>query len=127
MLLQSGDSILTAFAAGLQGVAETSLASSGVVVRKNVRVTKVSAGAVTLKPASGEPEEELEFGLCVWSAGNAARPIVRSVSADVQGQRDFVPDAAKAASLKLAVDPFLRRATLGNRKGRTGIVLLGIL
>lgn len=109
VLLQSGSSILTAFAAGLQGVAESALASSGVAVRKNVRVTRVNAGSAVIQPDGGGPDEVMEFGLCVWSAGNTARPVVRGISSAVPGQREFVPDPVKAPTLKLAVDPFLRR------------------
>lgn len=40
-----------------QGIAEQSLSAEGVVVRKNVRVTKVEAGAVTIRPSKGGPDE----------------------------------------------------------------------
>lgn len=107
VLLQSGSAILTAFSAGLQGIAEKSLEKEGVTVRKNVRVTGVSAGSVTLR-LDGGGEEVMPFGLCVWSAGNAARPLVRSISAAIPAQREFTPDPATAPTVKLAVDPWMR-------------------
>jgi hypothetical protein len=49
--------------------------------------------------------EELDYGVCLWSCGNAARPLVRQLSQSIAGQE---PWRGNEASAKLAVDPFLR-------------------
>jgi NADH:ubiquinone reductase (non-electrogenic) len=51
--------------------------------------------------------ERLEYGVCVWSTGNAARPIVQAVASQIEEQREFL-QGRNPASTKLAVDPFLR-------------------
>lgn len=55
----------------------------------------------------GDAPESLPYGICVWSTGNAARPLVRDLVATIPGQARYSSPARPAAS-KLAVDPFLR-------------------
>ena len=45
--------------------------------------------------------------ICVWSTGNAARPIVQAISAQIPEQRATM-EGRSPATTKLAVDPFLR-------------------
>ena len=56
-----------------------------------------------------EGGERLEYGVCVWSTGNAARPLVQSVAGAVPEQQEALQGRNPAAA-KLAVDPFLRIA-----------------
>ena len=45
--------------------------------------------------------------VCVWSTGNAARPIVQAISAQIPEQKATM-EGRNPATTKLAVDPFLR-------------------
>ena len=45
--------------------------------------------------------------ICVWSTGNAARPIVQSISSQIPEQKATM-EGRNPASTKLSVDPFLR-------------------
>lgn len=101
-LIQSAQTILSQFAKNLQGEALASLAGAGVEVRLGARVSRLDAGCVTLNTG-----ETLHCGVIVWSAGNAARPLVRSISESLHAQRAFEADTARPG-LKLAVDPWLR-------------------
>ena len=96
-LLQSGDAILTQFDATLAAAALEALRAGGVEVRTRARVAEVRAGAVTLRGG-----EELRCGVCVWSAGNAPRPLVTQLRAALQ------PSAGDTARGKLLVDPWMR-------------------
>ena len=96
-LLQSGDAILTQFDAQLAAAALVALRAGGVEVRTRARVAEVRAGAVTLRGG-----DELRCGVCVWSAGNAPRPLVTQLRAALQ------PSAGDTARGKLLVDPWMR-------------------
>ncbi len=56
-----------------------------------------------------EGGERLDYGVCVWSTGNAARPLVQAVAGAVPVQREALAGRNPAAA-KLTVDPFLRIA-----------------
>ena len=45
--------------------------------------------------------------ICVWSTGNAARPIVQAISAQIPEQAKTM-EGRNPATTKLSVDPFLR-------------------
>ena len=45
--------------------------------------------------------------ICVWSTGNAARPIVQAISEQIFEQKATM-EGRNPATTKLAVDPFLR-------------------
>ncbi|KAK9915294.1 hypothetical protein WJX75_007230 [Coccomyxa subellipsoidea] len=104
VLLQSAQSILTQFSAGLQDRALETFRKTGVSVRTGVRVIAITQDQVVL-----EGGERLEYGVCVWSTGNAARPLVQSVAGAVPEQQEALQGRNPAAA-KLAVDPFLRIA-----------------
>ncbi|CAL8468561.1 g8101 [Coccomyxa elongata] len=104
VLLQSAQSILTQFSGGLQQRALDTFRKTGVAVRTGVRVIAVTQDQVVL-----EGGERLEYGVCVWSTGNAARPLVQSIAGAVPAQREALQGRNPAAA-KLAVDPFLRIA-----------------
>ena len=53
------------------------------------------------------PHLNLLMQICVWSTGNAARPIVQAISAQIPEQRATM-EGRNPATTKLAVDPFLR-------------------
>jgi len=101
-LLQSAQSVLTAFAATLQQNALNALSSSGIETKLGVRVVEVTASEVVLKTG-----ERLPAGLVVWSTGNAARPFVRQLVEQIPRQRELNEKAAPTGR-KLAVDPYLR-------------------
>jgi NADH:ubiquinone reductase (non-electrogenic) len=101
-LLQSAQSVLTAFAAALQERALAALSQSGIEARLGVRVVEVTASEVVLKTG-----ERLPAGLCVWSTGNASRPFVRDLVDKIPEQR-ALNAAAPPTAKKLAVDPYLR-------------------
>jgi NADH:ubiquinone reductase (non-electrogenic) len=101
-LLQSAQSVLTAFAAALQERALNALKTSGIEARLGVRVVEVTKNEVVLKTG-----ERLPAGLCVWSTGNAARPFVRELVEQIPLQSELNAKSS-AAGRKLAVDPYLR-------------------
>ncbi len=80
-LLQSAQSILTMFDRDLQDRAIRQLQSQGVDVQVGVKVVEVTAQDVKL--GSGE---SLPYGVCVWSAGNAARPLTQELVASIPEQ-----------------------------------------
>lgn len=104
-LLQSANSILTTFSGSLQKRALANFKATGVNVRLAVRVTNVTREAIELT-ADGK-QEKMEYGLCVWSTGNAARPLVRDLVKGLPAQAKFNNPERPAAS-KLGVDPYLR-------------------
>lgn len=96
-LLQSAQSILTMFDRDLQDRAIRQLQSQGVDVQVGVKVIEVTAQHVKL--GSGE---SLPYGVCVWSAGNAARPLTQELVASIPEQVALQGDAP-AAMHKLRV------------------------
>lgn len=113
-LLQSGQSILTQFDAALGQRALEALASTGVEVRLGVRVVKATRNQLILK--DGEP---IDFGVCVWSTGNAPRPLVQQIAAAVADQADAAKACGAPPATKLVVDSFLRVV------GAEGLLALG--
>ncbi|CAL8465647.1 g5183 [Coccomyxa elongata] len=103
-LLQHAHSVLTMFTEELQERALVALRQEGVHVRLGVRVVAVTQDQVIL-----EGGEHIAYGACVWSAGNAAVPIVQAVARQLPQQQDLAKGRNPAAT-KLAVDPFLRIA-----------------
>lgn len=72
-----------------------------------------------LGPSHGhEPMPLLPAQICVWSTGNAARPLVQAISAQIPEQKATM-EGRNSASTKLAVDPFLRI------EGATDAIALG--
>ncbi|EFJ45820.1 hypothetical protein VOLCADRAFT_105834 [Volvox carteri f. nagariensis] len=102
-LLQSAQSILTQFDEGLGQRALEALTSSGVEVRTGVRVVQVTANKVVLKDG-----EEIFCGVCVWSAGNAPRPLVTQIASEVPQQAMAAEASRLSPGSKLCVDSFLR-------------------
>ena len=66
----------------------------------NLHTPQVTKDTITLKDG-----EQIKYGICVWSAGNAARPLVQQLAAQIPEQAPFQPGGRPS---KLAVDPFLR-------------------
>ena len=72
---------------------------------------KPSSSSSAASSPSSDPApagETLRCGLVVWSVGNESRPLIRAVSASLPEQRAFYTSNANAATVKLAVDPWLR-------------------
>ncbi|GAX78639.1 hypothetical protein CEUSTIGMA_g6077.t1 [Chlamydomonas eustigma] len=101
-LLQSAQTILTQFKAGLAQKALENLSNTGVQVMTGVRVVEVTQSLVILKDG-----RKLRYGLCVWSAGNAARPLVQNLTSVIPSQAEYQMSPAPT-SRKLAVDGYLR-------------------
>lgn len=99
ILLQSGDAILTQFDARLGTIAMNNLKKSGVDVRTGQRVVKVEENTIVL--GSGD---RIDYGVCVWSAGNAINPLVRDIIESIPQQMEMNQNKPR----KLFVDPFLR-------------------
>jgi NADH:ubiquinone reductase (non-electrogenic) len=98
-LLQSGDSLLTQFEESLQKMAVDNFRSR-VRVEFNARVTKVNES--TLELADGRV---VDYGILVWAAGNATRPITAKLIEKISGLRK---EEATKKRRKLVVDPWLR-------------------
>lgn len=71
-LLQSANSILTTFSGSLQERALANFRATGVNVRLAVRVTEVTRDTIKLK-ADGK-QEDMDYGICVWSTGGGTLP-----------------------------------------------------
>jgi NADH dehydrogenase FAD-containing subunit len=76
-LLQSANSILTTFSGSLQERALANFRATGVNVRLAVRVTQVTRDTIQLT-ADGK-QEEMDYGICVWSTGGWGGPGTVSV------------------------------------------------
>lgn len=50
--------------------------------------------------------EVMGYGCCVWSTGNASRPLVEHLVEQLPAQQEFANKRRNAA--KLAVDPYMR-------------------
>lgn len=100
-LLQSAQTILTMFDSQLVAIAMQNLENIGVEVRTGVRVTEVTADQVVLSTG-----EKIDYGVCVWSAGNAPRQLVKDIADALPQQAEHAGPSGKVG--KLAVDPFLR-------------------
>lgn len=101
-LLQSAQTILTQFDSKLAARAMANLEKIGIEVRTGVRVTEVTAEDVVLKDG-----ERIPHGVCVWSAGNATRPLVKDLVQAIPQQSLYTTPSGRPSG-KLAVDPFLR-------------------
>lgn len=66
---------------------------------------QVTNDTITLKGG-----EEIKYGVCVWSAGNAPRPLVQQLAEQIPEQAQYQPGGRPS---KLAVDPFLRWGLAG--------------
>jgi NADH:ubiquinone reductase (non-electrogenic) len=100
-LLQSAQTILMQFDAQLAARAMTNFKNIGVDVRTGVRVTEVTAEHLVLGTG-----EIIDYGVCVWSAGNAPRQLTLDIATAIPQQMDYAGPNGKVN--KLAVDPFLR-------------------
>lgn len=98
-LLQSGDSLLTQFEESLQSLAMKNFAER-VNVELNARVVEVTKSEVALKDG-----RRIGYGILVWAAGNATRPIVAKLVEKITGEP--MADAIRKRR-KLSVDPWLR-------------------
>lgn len=92
-LLQSGKTLLNQFESSLQELALRTFRDR-VEVQFGARVTRVTENEVHLQ--SGDI---IRYGLLVWAAGNATRPIVNNVLEKI---------GAPSGSRKLPVDSWLR-------------------
>jgi len=109
VIVNSSPSLLSTFDKNLQEIALQKLTTSGVTVILNARVIEVSDGLLKYKIKSNDPnnndENELRFGVCVWAAGTASKPLVKTISS-VLGEKQheyFVKNQGK-----LAVDGYYR-------------------
>lgn len=84
----------------MQKYALENFKTMGVNVRTGVRVTEVTSDTIVLKGG-----ETLPYGVCVWSAGNAPRPLVQQLAEQIPEQAEYQPGGKPS---KLAVDPFMR-------------------
>lgn len=99
-LLQSADSLLTQFEDAMQQQAIDNYKDRRVNVLFRARVTEVTENDVALKDG-----RRIDYGLLVWAAGNATRPIVGKIIAEIEGG---TPEQAVKRRGKLVVDPWLR-------------------
>lgn len=98
-LLNSG-AILNQFDTKMQQHALDNFKRVGVEVRTGVRVTEVSKDTIMLSTG-----EVMKYGVCVWSAGNAPRPLVQQLAAQIPEQVELQPGGKPS---KLVIDPWLR-------------------
>ena len=66
-----------------------------------VKVTEIQKTEIVLSTG-----EKLGYGLCLWSCGNASRPIINDLIGQVPEQQAVANPRPSAQ--KLAVDPYLR-------------------
>ena len=108
VLVNSGSSLLSTFDTTLQEIALDKLTNSGVNVILNARVIEVSDGSLKYKLKSNDPntnEQQVKFGVCVWAAGTASKPLVKTICSVLGAkQNEFF---AKNGG-KLAVDGYYR-------------------
>lgn len=100
-LLQSAQTILMQFDAALAARATANFKNIGVDVRTGVRVTEVTPEHLVLGTG-----EIVDYGVCLWSAGNAPRQLTLDIAQAIPQQNDYAGANGKVS--KLAVDPFLR-------------------
>jgi NADH dehydrogenase len=67
LLFEAGPAILTMFPETLQAKAEHALTKLGVEVRKNVRVTDIHSGGVTIQ--EGDQQHKIAAATVLWTAG----------------------------------------------------------
>ena len=107
-LINAGSSILNAFDQVLQKRAEESLKQRGISLILNARVTKVEKNLLQykLKSINGSIPEtsDLRFGLCVWAAGTAPRPLTVKLAENIGP----IQTESVAKTGKISVDPWLR-------------------
>ena len=109
VIVNSSPSLLSTFDKNLQEIALQKLTTSGVTVILNARVIEVSDGSLKYKIKSNDPnnndENEIRFGVCVWAAGTASKPLIKTISSALgENQNEyFVKNGGK-----LAVDGYYR-------------------
>eukprot|EP00887_Chlorella_sp_A99_P000732 scaffold5.g732.t1 len=102
-LFNSGQAILMTFDSTLQQRALENFKRTGVEVRLGMQVTEVKQDVIVV--GSGEEREEIPYGVCVWSAGNAPWPLITQIANQIPEQAELSPGRPCS---KLSVDPFLR-------------------
>eukprot|EP00892_Ulva_mutabilis_P004213 jgi/Ulvmu1/2163/UM013_0006.1 len=106
-LVQSQGSILPVFDKVLQDRAAENLANLNVKLVTGVRVTAVREDELDLSTG-----EVLQYGVCLWSAGNASRDVTRQVFEQLEGARAY--RAPRPEMQKLPVDNYMRIVGLQN-------------
>jgi hypothetical protein len=71
-----------------------------------MRAPSLPAPACAAQVVLGDGER-MSYGVCVWSTGNSARPLVRSIVQQLKQQAEHQGGRGPNAA-KLAVDPYLR-------------------
>ncbi|KAG2487513.1 hypothetical protein HYH03_013931 [Edaphochlamys debaryana] len=105
-VLQNVKSILTQFDGRLADQAAETMRAAGVEVRTSVSVVGVTKDIVKIEGPQGV--EEIPYGVCVWSAGNAPRPLVKQIAGQVPMQAAAAEASRVGPGSKLCVDSFLR-------------------
>jgi NADH dehydrogenase FAD-containing subunit len=115
VLLNSGDTVLSAFDSALQNKALITLRSEGIDIRLGAKVLEVKEGLLVYQLSSKstnttvmvtESRQELKFGVCVWAAGTTGRPLtVRLAEKLGSAQTDVKKNG------RLHVDPWFRLYT----------------
>ena len=81
IVINAGKEILSSFDADLQQQAIESVRQRGIEVQLNSRVQRVDHGSLTYSSLSQPGQSQrVDFGLCVWAAGTAARPVTSRVA-----------------------------------------------
>lgn len=101
VLIQSGTRILPVFDRALQDRALGDLERQRVRVHIGVKVTEVRRDTLVLSNG-----EEMGYGVCLWSAGNASRQLTRDFVAQLPEQAQHSP--GRPEQCKLAVDQYMR-------------------
>lgn len=100
-LINSGPSVLNAFDTALQAKAVESLRSRGITIQFNTKVTGVEDGQLFVKFNNGS-ESSMQFGLCVWAAGNAPRPITQLLAAKLDAWSQPLPSPSPSVGTTAA-------------------------
>ncbi|CEL03933.1 hypothetical protein ASPCAL05069 [Aspergillus calidoustus] len=102
-LVEALPSVLPMFSEGLIQYTESRFAEQQIGIHKNTKVKKITNNQIeteVLQPDGSTKSELVPYGLLVWAAGNAVRPVVR----------DFMNQLPEQASSRrgLLVDDYLR-------------------
>jgi len=75
VIVEASNTLLGSFDASLSGYVMRQLASKNVIIKTGQHVVEVKDISVVLKSS-----EEIPFGICIWSTGNAATDFVRNMN-----------------------------------------------
>eukprot|EP00930_Biecheleria_cincta_P068101 TRINITY_DN5521_c0_g1_i1.p1 TRINITY_DN5521_c0_g1~~TRINITY_DN5521_c0_g1_i1.p1 ORF type:complete len:619 (-),score=69.26 TRINITY_DN5521_c0_g1_i1:108-1913(-) len=111
MLFHRGTEILPSFGETLQTNARDALKSQGIEIFTSAKVVAIDEHKlhVTRPGMNGETQEEqIDYGLCLWAAGQGGQDLVRDLCQQIPRQQEIAEREGQISHNQMFVDEWLR-------------------